>query len=269
MAIHEGQPVIAAGAALAVARAVVIMVHGRGATAASILALAEEFDQPDLAYLAPQAAGNTWYPYSFLEPLQRNEPYLSSALSAVGAVVDHVITAGVAGERMALLGFSQGACLALEYAARHAQRYGGVIGLSGGLIGADDTPRDYAGSLDGTPVFLGCDDDDFHVPKGRVDETASVLERLGAVVDKRLYRGMGHTVNHDEIAAVTALLGGDRGKKAFDSASELVNQHLTIEDEAREADDQSASLVLRRKGNHADHRTASHHAGVLERSAHG
>ncbi len=208
MPIHEGQPVIAAGAAVVDARAVVILVHGRGATAASILTLAEEFGQPDLAYLAPQAAGNTWYPYSFLEPLERNEPYLSSALNAVGAVVDHAAAARVAPERIALLGFSQGACLALEYAARHAQRYGGVIGLSGGLIGADETPRDYAGSMEGTPVFLGCDDHDFHVPKARVDQTAVVLERLGAMVDKRLYRGMGHTVNRDEIAAVTVLLRG-------------------------------------------------------------
>lgn len=206
MAIHEGQPVLATGATLAAARGVVIMIHGRGAMAASILSLAKEFDQPDLAYLAPQAAGNTWYPYSFLEPLERNEPDLSAALSAVGAVVDHVVGAGITIERIALLGFSQGACLALEYGARHAQHYGGLIGLSGGLIGPDDTPRDYGGSLDGTPVLLGCDDHDFHIPKARVDETAVVLERLGAVVDKRLYRGMGHTVNGDEISAVTALL---------------------------------------------------------------
>ena len=206
MAIHEGQPVIAAGAALDAARGVVIMVHGRGATAASILSLAEEFDQPDLAYLAPQAAGNTWYPYSFLEPLERNEPDLSSALSVVGAVVDHAIAAGIPPERIVLLGFSQGACLALEFAARYAQHYGGVVGLSGSLIGPDDTSRDYAGSLAGTPVFLGCDDHDFHIPRERVDETAAVLERLGALVDKRLYHGMGHTINRDEIIAVTALL---------------------------------------------------------------
>ena len=208
MAIHEGQPVMATGAALATARAVVIMIHGRGASAESILTLAREFNQPDLAYLAPQAAGGTWYPYSFLEPLERNEPYLSSALNAVGALVDHVIESGTAPELIALLGFSQGACLALEYAARHAQRYAAVVGLSGGLIGADDTPRDYAGSLDGTPIFLGCDDHDFHIPKARVDESAVLLTRLGALVDKRLYRGMGHTVNADEIAAVTALLAG-------------------------------------------------------------
>ncbi len=206
MANHEGLPVMAAGVALDTARGVVIMVHGRGATAASILALAGEFDQPDLAYLAPQAAGNTWYPYSFLEPLERNEPDLSSALSAVRAVVDHLITAGISPEQIALLGFSQGACLVLEFAARHAQPYGGVVGLSGGLIGPDDALRDYAGSLAGTPVFLGCDDHDFHIPKARVDETAVILERLGAQVDKRLYRGMGHTVNRDEIVGVTALL---------------------------------------------------------------
>ncbi len=207
MAIHEGQSVLATGMPLDEARGVVIMIHGRGATAESILSLAQEFDQPDISYVAPQAAGNVWYPYSFLEPLARNEPYLSSALNTVDEVVSYMSGRGVARERIVLLGFSQGACLATEYVARHAQRYGGLVALSGGLIGADDTPRDYPGSLDGTPVFMGCDDHDFHIPASRVDESAEVLEKLGASVDKRLYHAMGHTVNADEIAVVTALLG--------------------------------------------------------------
>ena len=203
---HAGQPLLTAGAPLERAPAAVVMIHGRGASADDILALAEELDRPDLAYLAPQAAGNTWYPFRFLEPIARNEPYLSSALGVVGAVVARAGTAGIPPERVVLLGFSQGACLALEYAARHARRYGGVVGLSGGLIGPDGTPRDYPGSLAGTPVFLGCSDVDPHIPVERVHESAAVLRRLGGAVDARIYPGLGHTVNRDELAAVRELL---------------------------------------------------------------
>lgn len=208
---HRGQPVLVAGAALARAPVAVIMLHGRGASAEDILALAGEVGHPEFAFLAPQAAGHTWYPYRFLEPLERNEPYLSSALGVVGSLVRGVEEAGVPAERTVLLGFSQGACLALEYGARNARRYGGLVGLSGGLIGPDGTPRDYPGSLSGTPVFLGCSDRDTHIPKERVIETAEVLRGLGAEVDARLYPGMGHTVNRDELAAVRSLfdaLGG-------------------------------------------------------------
>lgn len=202
----DGQPLRTRGRRLTEARAVMIMVHGRGSTAEGILSLVAEFDHPEVAYLAPQAAGYTWYPYSFLEPLERNEPHLSAALSVLSHLVARVNAAAVPNERVMLLGFSQGACLALEYAARNATRYGGVVGLSGGLIGAEDTPRDYPGSLDGTPVFLGCSDVDFHIPKARVDESAVVLERLGGAVTKRLYPGMGHTVNQDEIDFVKAMV---------------------------------------------------------------
>jgi predicted esterase len=203
---HQGQPIMTAGEPLNRARAAMVMVHGRGASAESILDLAVELHQPGFAYLAPQAAGDTWYPYSFLAPLVRNEPGLSSGLAAIANVLAQVAQAGIPLERTMLLGFSQGACLALEFVARNARRYGGVAGLSGGLIGPDGTPRDYPGSLAGTPVFLGCSDVDFHIPKGRVELSAQVLQRLGANVTMRLYPGMGHTVNQDEIDFVQGMM---------------------------------------------------------------
>lgn len=203
---HRDQPVLMAGEPLERARGALLMVHGRGATAADILSFAAELAQPGFAYLAPQAAGNEWYPNSFLAPLASNEPDLSSALALLDSLVARIAAAGVPIERTILLGFSQGACLALEHAARHARRYGGVVGWSGGLIGPDGTPRDYAGSLAGTPVFLGCSDRDPHIPRVRVDLTAEVLRRLGGAVTERIYPGMGHTVNQDEIDAVHAMM---------------------------------------------------------------
>lgn len=203
---HEGQRVVSAGAPLDGAAGAVVMVHGRGASAESILTLAPALDRPAFAYLAPGAAGGAWYPNRFTAPIPRNEPGISSAMRAIADVLARVEAAGIPAERTVLLGFSQGACLSLEFAARHAQRYGGVAALSGGLIGPDGTPRDYAGSLDGTPVFLGCSDVDFHIPKERVEDSARVIERLGGDVTLRLYRGMGHTVNDDEIAHVQAML---------------------------------------------------------------
>jgi phospholipase/carboxylesterase len=205
---HGGGPVARAGVALSAARAAVIMTHGRGATAESILDLAAEVDPGQVAYLAPQARGNTWYPNSFLAPLASNEPGLSSGLAVLGALLAEIAAAGIPPERTALLGFSQGACLTLEFAARHARRYGALIGLSGGLIGPDGAPRDYRGDFAGAPVFLGCSDVDPHIPRERVEETADVLRRMGADVTARLYRGMGHTVNADEIARTRALLQG-------------------------------------------------------------
>lgn len=183
-----------------------LLLHGRGATAESILSLADELAHPDFAYLAPQAAGNTWYPHSFLAPIASNQPYLSSALAAIGEVLERLSEAGIRPRHTILLGFSQGACLALEYAARNARRYGGVVGLSGGLIGPDDTPRDYPGSLDGTPFFLGCSDVDFHIPKERVLHSADILRNLGGEVTTRLYPNMGHTVNQDELDLVRDMM---------------------------------------------------------------
>jgi predicted esterase len=203
---HAGQPVRLAGAPLAGARVALLLVHGRGADAESILSLAEQIGGPGVAALAPQAAGNTWYPRRFMEPLATNEPWLSSALAAVGDLVAQVGEAGVPPERTLLLGFSQGACLALEWAARNARRYGGVVALSGGLIGPDGTPRDYAGSFDGTPIFLGCSDIDGHIPIERVHESAAVSRRLGGAVDERIYPGMDHTVNRDEVEAARAMV---------------------------------------------------------------
>jgi phospholipase/carboxylesterase len=182
------------------------MVHGRGATAEDILELAGELKQGGFAYLAPQAAQHSWYPNSFLAPIPSNEPGLSSGLAVIASILVQLAEAGIPAERTILLGFSQGACLALEFAARHAQRYGGLVGLSGGLIGPDGTPRDYAGSLGGTPVFLGCSDSDFHIPKERVEHSAEVLQRLGGEVTKRLYPRMGHTVNRDEIRFVQGMM---------------------------------------------------------------
>jgi phospholipase/carboxylesterase len=202
---HQGQPVLRAGEPLDRAVGALILVHGRGATARSILSLADELAQPGLAYLAPQAAGNTWYPYSFLAPIASNEPYLSSALAAIHELFDGLTQAGISADRTMLLGFSQGACLALEFVARHARRYAGVAGLSGGLIGPDDTPRAYTGSLAGTPVFLGCSDVDPHIPKARVLHSAEVLQELGGDVTTRLYPGMGHTVNQGELDFVRGL----------------------------------------------------------------
>ena len=203
---HAGQPVVSAGRPPAEATAAVILVHGRGATAEDILTLVPELDRPDLAYLAPQAAGNSWYPYGFMAPLEQNEPGLSSALAVLGELLAALASAGIGPERTMLLGFSQGACLALELAARAARRYGAVVGLSGGLIGPAGTPREYAGSLDGTPVLVGCSDRDPHIPLPRVRETARVMAALGGRVSEQIYPAMGHTINADEIERVRQLL---------------------------------------------------------------
>jgi predicted esterase len=200
---------LTAGTQLDRARAAVVLLHGRGGMAEDILTLADALAVTDLAYLAPQAPGNTWYPLSFLAPIERNEPALSRALATVGAVVGTVAQqSGVPAERVVLVGFSQGGCLALEYAARNAQRYGGVVGLSAGLIGPPGSPREYPGSLAGTPVFLGCSDVDAHIPVWRVRESTQVLRGLGAEVTERIYPGMGHLISDDEIAHVRQVLKG-------------------------------------------------------------
>lgn len=203
---HQGQPIAFAGEPLERAQAAMVMLHGRGAISDDILSLVPLFAHPHFAYLAPQAKGNTWYPNRYLDPIATNEPWLSSALALVEDVLGQVSNAGIPPERTMILGFSQGACLTLEYVARHARRYGGVAGLTGALIGPDGTPRHYPGSLGGTPVFLGCSDVDIHVSKEHAIRAADVLTQLGGQVTLRLYPNMGHQVNDDEIDFVRGMM---------------------------------------------------------------
>jgi predicted esterase len=201
--------ILRSGPAAAAARAAFVLVHGRGASARDIMGVAAALDVDDLAWLAPEAPGHTWYPLSFLAPIERNEPSLSASLAILAEIVASLEADGLARDRIGLLGFSQGACLALEFAARSATKYAGLVGFSGGLIGPPGTPRDYGGSFDGTPVLLGCSDIDPHIPVERVHETEAVFTRMGATVDERIYRGMGHTINQDEIDAARMLLRGE------------------------------------------------------------
>jgi predicted esterase len=202
---HQGQPVVQEGEPLESARAAMILVHGRGASALDIMSDAADLMFPGVAYLAPQAAGSTWYPNPFTAPPEANEPYLSSALEVLASLRSRVEET-VPTERIVLLGFSQGGCLALEFATRNARRYGGVVGLSAGLIGPDSSPRDYPGDFQRTPVFLGCSDVDPYIKKERVSDSAEVFERMGAEVTVRLYPGMGHTWNVDEIDFIRTIV---------------------------------------------------------------
>lgn len=202
--IHEDQPVRTSGKSLSDAEIAVIMIHGRGATPGSVLRLAENFEIEGVAYLAPEAANNEWYPESFLNPVEQNQPEISSALDKVRHVKDEIEENGIPAEKIVLLGFSQGACLATEYAVRNPERYGGVIAFSGGLIGKEIP--EHEGDLEGTPVFIGCSDRDPHIPLERVNETAEVFERLNADVDKRIYEGMGHKINEEELNHAAQLI---------------------------------------------------------------
>ena len=203
---HQNQPIRHIGAPLNQASAAMVMLHGRGGTAESILELAQAFDLSGFACLAPQAAGNTWYPHSFLAPWHQNEPNVSSALRAVQEVVAQIEAAGLPRQRIMLLGFSQGACLAAEFAARHGARYGGLAILTGGLIGAQIDHTAHRGSFDGTPVLLASGDPDPHVPWARVEETAETFRTLGAEVATKRYPGRPHTVSQDEVGHVRAMM---------------------------------------------------------------
>ena len=203
---HQDQPVLQSGVRLDKAQSGMILIHGRGATAQDILTIAREMEAPDFAFLAPQAVGYTWYPYRFLEPVERNEPGISSGLQVIGDLIEQLNDHDIPAEHIFLLGFSQGACLALEYAARHPQRYGGIIGLSGGLIGPQISPEDYSGSLKQTPVFLGCSDVDPHIPRKRVEESAAIFQKLDGKVTLRLYPDMGHSINQDEIDIIQQIV---------------------------------------------------------------
>jgi predicted esterase len=204
--LHSFENVHFAGAPLQTARRAMILVHGRGGSAQDILTLSRFFEADgsqntanNIAFLAPEATHNTWYPNSFLAPLQSNEPGLSSGLQVIQDCFAHVQSFGISAAETYLLGFSQGACLALEFAARTAQRFGGILGFSGGVIGPDGTPRNYAGNFAETPVFLGCSDRDPHIPKVRVEETAAIFTNMGAKVEMKLYPNMQHTIIQDEI----------------------------------------------------------------------
>lgn len=203
---HAGEPTLRRGAALEEAKLAVIMIHGRNAGPANILELASMIDHPDAVYLAPGAHRGAWYPTSFLSPIEQNEPGISSGISVIHALTDEIIAAGIPAERIVLLGFSQGACLAGTAAQRRPMRYGGVLMFSGGLIGPPGTSWSDEGSLAETPVFLGCSNIDFHIPEKRVRDSATHFTRMGADVTMRIYEGMGHLVNDDEIAFANQLL---------------------------------------------------------------
>lgn len=202
---HRGQTALVAGVSPEAARAAVIAVHGRGANPEDIMPLAMLVGGPGLTYVAPRAAEGTWYPHRFLEPVERNQPWLDSALGVLASTLAWLGSAEIPPARTLVLGFSQGACLALEFAARNARRYGGLVGFSGALIGPPATPREYSGSLAGTPVFLGCSDRDPHVPADSVLETGDTLRAMGGEVTVRLYPGLGHTVSEDEIEAARSI----------------------------------------------------------------
>ena len=204
---HAGQPILRAGAEPASAQAAMIMIHGRNAAPANILELAPVLDRPEFLYVAPAAAGGTWYPFSFMEVRAKNEPGISSGLFVIELLVNQLIAGGFPPQRIMLLGFSQGACLTSEFSIRHPRPYGGVMVLSGGLIGPPGTTwDDVTASLDGTPVFLGCSDVDSHIPAERVLESEAVFRRLGATVTRKLYPGMGHTIISDEISHIQQVM---------------------------------------------------------------
>ncbi len=194
------------GSPLKESKGVMILLHGRGAMAEDILSLVSNFNAPKLTYLAPQAKRGSWYPLSFLAPIEQNEPGVSLGIKMINDIVLNLSQVGFASQKIIILGFSQGACLTLEFAARHPKRYGGIIGLSGGLIGDRLNITSYQGRLEGTPAFLGCSDVDQHIPKTRVEESAVVLESLNAKVTKKIYPNMGHTINEDEIAHVRKII---------------------------------------------------------------
>ncbi|MBE0408516.1 MAG: dienelactone hydrolase family protein [Anaerolineales bacterium] len=198
--------VLHAGESLNNASAVMILVHGRGSTAQDILSLGQSFVQPGLAFLAPQAPNYSWYPYSFLSPLDANQPYLDNALTILGNLFMYLESLDIPSQYVLLMGFSQGACLSLEFAARNARRFGGVVGLSGGLIGPPGIQFSYPGSFDATPVFLGCSNPDPHIPVERVHETDRILEKMFAKVTKRIYPNLGHTINDDEIDFIRRMI---------------------------------------------------------------
>lgn len=206
MSPHKEQPVAHTGVPLEEAVSAMLLLHGRGASANGILDLARVMAHEGMAYLAPQAANQSWYPHRFTAPIEQNEPHLTSALEKIELVLEDIRAAGIPTHKIVLGGFSQGACLASEYVARNPARYGGLLVFSGGLIGPPGGLPAYAGALDGTPVFLGCSDIDAHIPLERVTETADIFVKMGASVTKSIYPGMGHTINTQEIREAQDML---------------------------------------------------------------
>lgn len=200
--------IMTTGKSLSQADKVLIMVHGRGGSAEDILSLAAELKVADFALLAPQGQGNSWYPESFLSPRQQNEPSLSSSLNVLKEMVMELEAEGFSSAQIYLLGFSQGACLVLEFAASDAKRYGGIVAFTGGVIGESLDHRNYHGDFEGTPVFIGSSSPDFHVPVERVKETTVLFEEMGANVTEIIYDNMGHTISQSEIAQVNKLIFG-------------------------------------------------------------
>lgn len=203
---HRNTPVARLGSDLASASAAVVMLHGRGGSAQDILSLANDMYDERIAYLAPQAADHTWYPYSFLAPIEQNEPWLSSAIAKVKSVVESCTAAGVPNNKVVICGFSQGACLATEFVARHPARYGALIAFTGGLIGPPGSDLHHAGSLDGMPALFSSGDPDPHVPWSRVEESARELKRMGAEVQLMRHPGRPHTILSSELDAARSLV---------------------------------------------------------------
>jgi phospholipase/carboxylesterase len=203
------QEILNSGISLDKAEKILIMIHGRGGSAADILSLAANLNTASFALIAPQAKGNSWYPQSFLAPRDENEPSLSLSLGILKDIVEQLEKQAFSKSQIYLLGFSQGACLALEFAASHAARYGGVVAFTGGLIGDHIDHRNYHGDFDGTPVFIGSSDPDFHVPVSRVKESTALLENMGARVTEIIYENMGHTISQSEITQVNKLIFRD------------------------------------------------------------
>ena len=213
---HQGQSVLHAGKPITDATCGMILLHGRGASAYDIISLGEYLHHPEMIYLAPQALYSTWYPYSFMAPVESNEPFLSSALAVVAELAEKIVQAGIPTDRLIIAGFSQGACLASEFVGRNPTRYGGLLAFSGGLIGPPGGLSDYPGTLGNTPIFLGCSNVDPHIPLKRVQETSRKFREMGADVNEIIYPGMAHTVIENELIQGMNIVGAIPPLKSLD-----------------------------------------------------
>lgn len=199
--IIQGKPLEHTGKAL-------VMIHGRGASAGSILSLSQELEVADFSLFAPQATNHSWYPYSFMAPVVQNQPAFSSALELIDETIASIIQQGVESKNIYILGFSQGACLTAEYATRNARRFGGLFIFTGGLIGQTIDMNQYSGNFNGTPVLITTGDPDPHVPVSRVDETVKIMEEQGAFVTRKIYKGRPHTILQEELNLANQMLRG-------------------------------------------------------------